>query len=402
MNDAPSNQKPGLAVSGQNSTYVVGAFEHPTRKAPNVSTSQLHAEVALGALADCGLGLDDVDGYFCGADAPGLGPLSVAEYIGLRKLRYLDSTETGGSSYILHVSHAVQAIAQGRCNVALITLADRPVGGGGGVGLAGVDPSTTPNLPFEPPTPKFPVYGYAMVARRHMYEFGTTAEQLAWVKVAASHHAQYNEHALLRNVVTVDDVLSSPMVADPLHRLDCCVMTDGGGAIVLARKEIAQTIRRPRVRVAGTGEALKHANGGWFDIVSSAGVDSGRAAFAQAGIAPGDVKYASLYDSFTITVVVQIEDLGFCRKGDGGKFVADGNLISGVGRLPFNTDGGGLCSNHPGNKGGMTKLLEAVRQCRGEAHPAVQAPNHDWVLAHGTGGLMSGQHVAGTAILKAE
>ncbi len=176
----------------------------------------------------------------------------------------------------------------------------------------------------------------------------------------------------------------------------------GTFAFVLARKESAHTIRRPRFRVAGTGEALKHTNGGWFDIVSSAGVASGQEAFAQAGITPAEIKYASLYDSFTITVVVQIEDLGFCRKGEGGKSVADGNLISGVGRLPFNTDGGGLCSNHPGNKGGMTKLLEAIRQCRGEAHPAVQVENHDWVLAHGTGGLMSGHHAAGTAILKEE
>lgn len=385
-----------------NSTYIVGAYEHPLRRADGISSAKLHADVALGALADAGLSLDDVDGYFCGADAPGLGPMSIAEYIGLRRLRHLDSTETGGSSYVLHVNHAMQAIAQGRCNVALVTLADRPLAANVGTGLSGIDFTSMPALPFFPPTPMAPVYGYAMVARRHMYEFGTTSEQLAWVKVAASHHAQHNERALLRNVVTVDDVLSSPMVADPLHRLDCCVMTDGGGAIVLARKEIAYSLKRPRVRVAGSGEFLKHQNGGWFDIVSSAGVESGKAAFAQAGVSPADIKYASLYDSFTITVVVQLEDLGFCKKGDGGQFVADGNLISGVGRLAFNTDGGGLCSNHPGNKGGMTKLLEAVRQCRGEAHPAVQVKNHDWVLAHSTGGAISGHHVAGTAILTAE
>ncbi|MDH2346218.1 MULTISPECIES: thiolase domain-containing protein [unclassified Bradyrhizobium] len=389
-------------MSGQHACYIVGAYEHPTRRADGISSAKLHADVALGALADAGLSLDDVDGYFCGADAPGLGPMSVAEYIGLRKLRYLDSTETGGSSYILHLHHAMQAIAQGRCNVALITLADRPLAAASGTGLAGVDFKSMPALPFLPPVPIPPMYGYAMVARRHMHEFGTTSEQLAWVKVAASHHAQHNEHALLRKVVTVEDVLNSPMVADPLHRMDCCVVTDGGGAIVVARKEIAESLKRPRVRVAGASESLKHTNGGWFDIVSSAGVESGRASFEQAGVSPADIGYASLYDSFTITVVVQLEDLGFCRKGEGGKFVADGNLISGVGRLPFNTDGGGLCSNHPGNKGGMTKLLEAVRQCRGEAHPAVQVKNHDWVLAHGTGGAMAGQHVAGTAILAAE
>jgi acetyl-CoA C-acetyltransferase len=389
-------------MSGQQGCYIVGAYEHPTRRADGISSAKLHADVALGALADAGLSLDDVDGYFCGADAPGIGPMSVAEYIGLRKLRYLDSTETGGSSYILHLHHAMQAIAKGRCNVALVTLADRPLAAAGGTGLAGVDFKSMPALPFMPPVPMPPVYGYAMVARRHMHVFGTTSEQLAWVKVAASHHAQHNEHALLRKVLTVDDVLNSPMVADPLHRMDCCVMTDGGGAIVVARREIAQSLKRPRVRVAGAGEFLKHTNGGWFDITSSAGVESGKAAFEQAGISPAEINYASLYDSFTITVVVQLEDLGFCKKGEGGKFVAEGNLISGAGRLPFNTDGGGLCSNHPGNKGGMTKLLEAVRQCRGEAHPAVQVKNHDWVLAHGTGGSMTGQHVAGTAILAAE
>lgn len=222
------------------------------------------------------------------------------------------------------------------------------------------------------------------------------------MKVAASHHAQHNEHALLRKVVTVEEALNSPLVAAPLHRLDCCVVTDGGGAIVVAAGEIARSINRPRVRVAGTGEALKHQNGGWFDIVSSAGVRSGKTAFAQAGVAPRDIGYVSLYDSFTITVIVQIEDLGFCAKGEGGKFVADGGLISGTGRPPFNTDGDGLCNNHPGNKGGMTKLLEAVRQCRGEANPAVQVKNREWVLAHGTGGLMSNTHAAATAILKAE
>ncbi|HJP67367.1 MAG TPA: thiolase domain-containing protein [Sphingomicrobium sp.] len=383
-------------------SYVVGAYEHPTRRAEGVSTAQLHAEVALGALADCGLSIKDVDGYFCGADAPGFGAMTMAEYIGLSRLRYIDTTESGGSSYILHLDHALRAIATGQCNVALIAMADRPLSSGIGTSLSGVDLRDAPAAPFEPSQRLPPLYGYAMVARRHMYEFGTTAEQLAWVKVAASHHAQHNPNAKLRNVVTVEDVLASPTVAAPLHRLDCCVVTDGGGAIVVAREEIAKDIRRPLVRVAGVGSAISHTNGGWYEITSSAGVHSGRAAFAQAGVAPEDIGYASIYDSFTISVIVQLEDLGFCEKGKGGRFVADGNLIAGVGKLPFNTDGGGLCSNHPGHKGGMTKLLEAVRQCRGEAHPAVQVTNREVVLAHGTGGLISGQHVAGTAILFSE
>ena len=386
-----------MSIKGK--ACITGIYEHPTRRADGVSSARLHAEVALGALKDAGLGLSDVDGFFCSADAPGFGGMTMAEYIGLTKLRHLDSTETGGSSYLLHVNHAAQAIAAGHCNVALVTLADRPVAAGGGTGLTGIDLRNMPDLPFLAPLPMAPLYSYAMVARRHMYEYGTTPEQLAWVKVAASHHAQHNPHALLRKVVTVEEVMASPLVADPLRRMDCCVMTDGGGAIIVTRPEIARELGKPLVKVLGAGEAIKHTNGGHIDLTYSAGVHSGSKAFEEAGVKPADIKYASLYDSFTITVIMQLEDLGFCAKGQGGRFASDGNLISGVGRLPFNTDGGGLCSNHPGNKGGMTKILEAVRQCRGEAHPAVQVPNCDRAIAHGTGGTLATYHVAGTLIL---
>lgn len=389
-----------MSIKGR--ACIAGIFEHPTRRADGISSAQLHAEVALGALKDAGLGLADVDGFFCGADAPGIGGMTMADYIGLTKLRHLDSTETGGSSYLLHVNHAAQAIAAGHCDVALVTLADRSLAAGGGTGLTGIDLRNMPDLPFLAPVPMAPLYAYGMVARRHMHEFGTTPEQLAWVKVAASHHAQHNPHALLRKVVTVEEVLASPLVADPLRRMDCCVMTDGGGAVVVTRPEIARDLGRPMIKLLGAGEAIKHTSGGRIDLSYSAGVRSGAAAFEEAGVKPADIKYASLYDSFTITVIMQLEDLGFCAKGEGGRFVADGNLISGVGKLPFNTDGGGLCSNHPGNKGGMTKILEAVRQCRGEAHPAVQVPDCDLVLAHGTGGSLATYHVAGTLILGRE
>jgi acetyl-CoA C-acetyltransferase len=239
-----------------------------------------------------------------------------------------------------------------------------------------------------------------MVAKRHMHEFGTTSEQLAWIKVAASHHAQHNPYAMLRNVVTVEEVLASPLVSDPLHRLDCCVVSDGGGAVIVARPEIARQLKRPLIKVRGTGEAPKHAMGGKIDLSYSAAVWSGPAAFAEAGVTPADIQYASLYDSFTITVLMQLEDLGFCKKGEGGRFVADGNLISGVGRLPFNTDGGGLCSNHPANRGGITKIIEAVRQLRGEAHPAVQVRDCTLALASGIGGALASRHTAGTLILE--
>jgi acetyl-CoA C-acetyltransferase len=239
-----------------------------------------------------------------------------------------------------------------------------------------------------------------MCAMRHMHEFGTTSEQLAWIKVAASHHAQHNPHAMLRKVVTVEDVVNSPLVADPLHRLDCCVISDGGGALVVTRPEIARSLKRPVVGIRGTGEAVKTHAGGTNDLTFSGARWSGVRAFEEAGVTPADIRYASIYDSFTITVLIQLEDLGFCAKGDGGKFVADGNLISGVGSLPFNTDGGGLCSNHPANRGGMTKVIEAVRQLRGEAHPAVQVQDCGLALAHGTGGLLGHRHGSATLILE--
>jgi len=233
-----------------------------------------------------------------------------------------------------------------------------------------------------------------------MYEYGTTSEQLAWIKVAASHHAQHNPHAMLRDVVTVEDVVNSPLVASPLHRLDCCVVSDGGGALIVARPEIAKQLKRPLVKVRGAGESVKGQLGGQVDLTYSGARISGPAAFAEAGVTPSDIKYASIYDSFTITVLMQLEDLGFCAKGQGGKFVADGNLISGVGKLPFNTDGGGLCNNHPANRGGITKVIEAVRQLRGEAHPAVQVKNCDLALAHGTGGFLGSRHGSATLILE--
>ena len=208
---------------------------------------------------------------------------------------------------------------------------------------------------------------------------------------------------MLQKVVTVEEVVNSPMVADPLHRLDCCVISDGGGALVIAKPEIAKSLKRPKVKIIGVGEASKiqrRRRRPRPHLFRRPRLRQG--AFEMAGVKPSDVKYASIYDSFTITVVIQIEDLGFCEKGEGGKFVADGNLISGVGKLPFNTDGGGLCSNHPGNRGGMTKVIEAVRQARGEAHPKVQVKNHDIVLAHGTGGSLRRVTWGSTVILERE
>ena len=383
-----------------NQAYIVGAYEHPIRKADSLSVARIHADVAKGALDDAGLSKADIDGYFCAGDAPGLGAASMIEYLGL-KVRHVDSTESGGSAPILHVAHAAQAIALGKCDVALVTLGGRPRAAGAALALKAPDPDA-PDLQFELPYAPATQNLYALVARRHMHEFGTSSEQLAWIKVAASHHAQHNVNAMLRQVVTVEEVINSPLVADPLHRLDCCVISDGGGAVIVARAEIARKLQRPLVRIRGSGEAPKHSDAGRVDLSYSAARWSGAAAFAAAGVTPADIKYASIYDSFTITVLLQLEDLGFCRKGQGGRFVADGNLISGVGKLPVNTDGGGLCNNHPANRGGMTKVIEAVRQLRGEAHPKVQVANCDLALASGIGGALASRHLAATLVLERE
>jgi acetyl-CoA C-acetyltransferase len=382
-----------MSINGK--AYFVGAFEHPDRVIPDRSVAQIHAENTAGVLADAGLKLSDIDGFFC-TGGVGMVPVAMADYLGLQNLMYLDGTMVGGSSPVYQVGHACAAIAMGKCNVALVTLANRPRSEAGPRGI-----TASPEAAFEV------VYGtstlgmYALAAQRHMYEFGTTNEQLAWVKVAASEHAQYNKHALLQKPVTVEDVLNSPMLSDPLHRLDCCVVSDGGGAVIVARPEVARQINRPKVKIMGHGEAPKHTNNGHLDLTFTGARWSGPRAFAEAGVTPKDIKYASIYDSFTITVVETLEDLGFCEKGKGGQFVADGGLRARGGKLPVNTDGGGLCNNHPG-MGGMMKILEGVRQVRGEAHPQVQVADCNLALVHGTGGSLGTRMASATLILGTE
>ncbi len=379
--------------------HIAGVYEHPLRVIPDATVARIHADVALGALADAGLTLDDVDAYYSGGDAPGFGALSMVEYLGI-DCRHIDDTETGGSSYLVHVAHAAEAIAAGHIDVALVTLAGNPRSGAGVGGAARFDDA--PEASFENLAGMNILSGYAMAARRHMHEFGTTGAQLAEIKVAASVHAQHNPNAFLRDVVTVEDVLESRVIADPLHLLDACVVTDGGGALVVVSERVASDLDRHCVPVLGTGFAAKGADGGRVDLTYTAARWSGPAAFAEAGVTPADIDYASIYDSFTITVLVTLEDLGFCKKGEGGRFVLDGALQAPDGRLPVNTDGGGLCNNHPSNRGGMTKVVEAVRQLRGEAHPAVQVPDCRLALAHGTGGSMATRVGSATLILGAE
>jgi len=376
------------------SAAIAGAYEHPTRDAPEKSTPQLHAEVARGALDDAGLTFDDVDGFFTAGTPSWL--LSLVDHLGLSGLSYYDSTDVGGSSYVAHVGHAAAAIAAGKCEVALVTLAGRPR-------QEQLSPlSDGPEVPFEESFGPSAVGLYALAARRHMHEYGTTPEQLAEIRVAASTHAQHNPDAMYQEPVTVEDVVNSRPVADPLGLLDCCVITDGGGAVVVVSPEVAADLDRECPTVEGQAEAAKHVEGGHLDVTYTAAVESGPRAFAEAGIDHDDVDYASIYDSFTITVLETIEDLGFCAKGEGGAFVEGGTLQAPDGDLPFNTDGGGLCNNHPGNRGGMTKIIEAVRQLRGEANDPVQVPDCEVAIAHGTGGSIGTRMGSCTLVLGAD
>lgn len=380
------------------SAVIVGAYEHPGRRLPDHTLAGVHRDVVAGALADAGLSLSDVDGFFTDSTAPGLGVIDLMQHLGLQ-CTYSESSEMGGSTYVAYVGHAAAAIAAGKCRVAVISLAGLPAqrqkvsppdtvapvaafqinGYGGGYG---------------------PVADYAVLARRHMHEFGTTAEQLAWVKVASSRHAAHNPNAFLKDEVTVDEVLASSMIADPLHKLDCCVVTDGGGALVVVHPDVARELGRTGATLLGHGESHKSSVAGEVDLTYTAIRRSGELAFTEAGVTASQIRYASLYDSFTITVLMALEDLGFCARGEGGAFVQDGGLVSGSGRLAVNTDGGGLSNNHPGNRGGMTKVIEAVRQLRGEAHPAVQVPDLELAVASGTGFRLANNHYSSTIVLE--
>jgi acetyl-CoA C-acetyltransferase len=384
-------------MTREHTAYIAGAFEHPTREAPDSSIAQLHAEAAAGALDDAGLSKRDVDGYLTAGENYQVGrypPLAMADYLGL-DVSYFDSTDDGGSAYVNHVGEAAAAVAHGKCDVALVTLAGRMRTYEG-------DPPEHRDRIMQENFEK--IYGgetlplYALAARRHMHEYGTTSEQLAEIRVAASRHAQYNEHAMYRDPVTVEDVVGSRVVADPLHLLDCCVVSDGAGAFVVVSEEVREAIERECVEILGHGVAVDHHDAGRVDLTTTAAARSGPRAFAEAGVEPADIEYASIYDSFTITVLQALEDLGFCAKGRGGAFVEGGTLQAPDGALPFNTDGGGLCSNHP-DRGGMTKVIEAVRQLRGEANPEVQVPDAGVALAHGTGGYLGTRHAGSTAVL---
>ncbi|MBO0701807.1 MAG: hypothetical protein J2P38_02665 [Candidatus Dormibacteraeota bacterium] len=384
---------------------IAGIHEFPLRSAPGMSSLQIKAASAAAALDDAGLTWSDVDAlYDPGETGPGAG-LAMAEYLGVHP-GVVDTTGVGGSSFEFHAAHAARAVAAGKARVALITYGStarsdrRAIGTGGRGGQA-----PTPSANMENPYGLTLVGNYALVAARHMHEYGTTPEQLAEIAVTTRAHAMRNPEAVqalgdigIRDVreIGVDDVVSSRLVADPLHLLDCCIISDGGGAVVIVAPEVARDVRSTPVWILGTGEGLKYAeNGG--DLTVSAGARSGPPAFGEAGVRPDEMDVAMIYDSFTITVLTILEDLGFCPKGDGGEYVAGGRLrFDRPGAPALNTDGGGLSSNHPGMRG-IFLLIEATRQLRGQS--TAQVPGAALAVAHGNGGQLGTRHAAATVVL---
>jgi acetyl-CoA acetyltransferase len=380
----------------------VGLSDGPVT--PDMSATMLEAQSFRRALDDAGLEKSDIEGL-ASAGYGGMHEVGLAEYLGLTP-RWLESSSVGGSSFEFHTMHAFRAIEAGDVDTVAIVYGNNQLsasgrtlgtGGGGGGGRGGMQLPLP--MSYEFPSGLTLVGAYAMAAQRHMHQFGTTADQLASISVQTREHAGRNPNAMYRDPMTVDDVLNSRLVADPLHKFDCCVISDGGCCIILTTEERARELAHRPVYVRGAaGGTTHHSIQAMADMTRTAAAVSGPKAFAEAGIKPSDVDMFAMYDSFTYTVLVVLEDLGFAPKGEGGAFVTDGggNLRLG-GALPTNTDGGGLSATHPGMRG-LFLMCEATRQLRGEAGNA-QVQGAEIAVAHGSGGWLSTQ---GTVVLGTE
>ncbi len=362
---------------------IVGAATFGIGRCPGVSAVDMAAKVSLMALADAGLTLADVDALYTSAPFEALGGMELAEYLGITP-KVTDCNRTGGSAFEVYVQQAALALAAGLIDCALIAYGANP---------ASNPPKTvgmTRPSPWEAPyQPLAPVSSYALATSRHMYQYGTTREHLAAVAVAARAWAQLNPEAAVRDPLTIDQVLSARMVSTPLTVRDCCLFNDGAAAIVMVRADRARDLRKAAIPVLGAAHAVTHREiSGMPDLTRTGAVFSGTQAFAQAGVTAADIRLAMLYDAFTITPILFLEDLGFCAKGEGGPFVSGGAIAPG-GRLAVNTNGGGLSCVHPGMYG-LFLLVEAVRQLRGETGER-QVPALDLAVAHGNGGVLSSQ-----------
>ena len=374
------------------SAAIAGVATYGCGESPGHTDMELLAEAAHRAVSDAGLAMKDIDGLCTASASATMWAMPVVEYLGLRP-SYIDSTMLGGSSFIAHLLPAMQALAGGQCDAVLVCYgsAQRTATFGRREVVASrryLDPQ-----PYETPyEPMQPLSAYALAASRHMHEFGTTRRDLAEVAVAARAWARLNPEAFMRDPLSIDDVLGARMVCDPLTVRDSCLVTDGAGAFVLVRADRARDLPREPVHVLGTGTAVWNRQiSSMHDLTTTAARDSGRAAFAMAGLAPSDIDVVQLYDAFTINVLLFLEDLGFCAKGEGGAFVRGGAIAPG-GRLPVNTNGGGLSCVHPGMYG-IFALIEAVRQLRGEGGDR-QVAGARTALAHGNGGTLSSQATA--------
>ncbi|MEU1512014.1 acetyl-CoA acetyltransferase [Streptomyces sp. NPDC005811] len=385
-------------TSGTRKVAVVGVALSDCGRVDDATPYALHAQAARRALADAGLDRSRVDGL-ASAGLGTLAPVEVADHLGLRPT-WVDSTSVGGATWEVMAAHAADAIAAGHANAVLLVYgstarADIRAGRRTGTFAFGARGP----LQFEVPYGHTLIAKYAMAARRHMTEYGTTIEQLAEVAVQARANAALNPEAMFRTPVTVDEVLSGPMIADPFTKLHCCLRSDGGAAVLLAAEEYVRDCRTAPVWILGTGEHVSHASlSEWEDFTVSPAAVSGRLAFGRAGVRPAEMDFAEIYDAFTYMTLVTLEDLGFCAKGEGGAFVEKGRLTAG-GELPVNTDGGGLSAQHPGMRG-LFLLVEAVRQLRGEAgERQVRRPDGELPrlgVASGTGGWFCS---SGTVVL---
>ncbi|MFF7715603.1 acetyl-CoA acetyltransferase [Streptomyces sp. NPDC007988] len=388
----PRSQRPPRKVA------VVGISLSDCGRVDGPTPYALHAQAARRALADSGLGRDVVDGL-ASAGLGTLAPAEVAEYLGLRP-RWVDSTAVGGATWEVMAAHAADAIAAGHANAVLLVYGSTARADiRAGRRTSDLSFGARGPLQFEVPYGHTLIAKYAMAARRHMHEYGTTEEQLAEVAVQARANASHNPDAMFRDPITVDDVLSGPVIADPFTKLHCCIRSDGGCAVLLAAEEYVPDTAKAPVWVLGTGEHVSHTTmSEWDDFTVSPAAVSGRLAFERAGVRPGDIDIAEVYDAFTYMTLVTLEDLGFCAKGEGGEFVGKGRLRL-DGELPVNTDGGGLSACHPGMRG-LFLLVEAVRQLRGEAggHQVRRTDGSvpELAVASGTGGWFCS---SGTVVL---
>ena len=364
---------------------IVGAAESDLG-VTNASILTLQSQAITRALADAGLSLSDVDGLAT-SGVSRFSATQVADYLGIQP-SWSDSTFAGGSAYEMYIARASQAIAAGQASTIVISFASNQRSARSR-SLGGVVETHTPEAQFESPYgPLFPLSYYAMAAQRYMHDYGATRADLAQVAVLAREWALLNPKAFRYDAgpLTVDEVLAAPMISSPLTTADCCLVTDGGGAVVVTSLERARDLAKPPVQILGYGESTTNTSMSQVPLLPTGAVASGKAAFSRAGLSPSDVDVVALYDSFTITVLLSLEALGFCEPGEAASLVASDRVRPG-GDIPLNTSGGGLSYCHPGQYG-VLLLVEAVRQLRGEAG-ARQVSNPQVALAHGTGGILS-------------